>query len=38
MPGLVWQLDRRHAAMAGFLFAVGILALSRPTEFLYFQF
>ena len=35
---LDWQLDRRHAALAGFLFAVGILALSRPTEFLYFQF
>jgi D-alanyl-lipoteichoic acid acyltransferase DltB (MBOAT superfamily) len=33
-----WQIDRRHAVLAGFLFAIGILALSRPTEFLYFQF
>lgn len=33
-----WQIDRRHAALAGFLLAIGILALSRPTEFLYFQF
>ena len=27
-----------HALVTGLLFAIGVLALSRPTEFLYFQF
>lgn len=35
---LTWQPRRRHALAAGLLFAIGVLALSRPTEFLYFQF
>ena len=34
----VWQPSRRHAVAIGLLLALGILALSRPTEFLYFQF
>jgi hypothetical protein len=29
---------RSHAILAGVVFALGVLALSRPTEFLYFQF
>lgn len=33
-----WHPTRRSALAAGLLFAAGILALSRPTEFLYFQF
>ncbi len=37
-PYFEWRFGRRHAVLAGFLLAVGILALSRPTEFLYFQF
>lgn len=38
-PGwLTWQPRRRHALAAGLLLALGVLALSRPTEFLYFQF
>jgi alginate O-acetyltransferase complex protein AlgI len=37
-PHLVWQPSRRNAVLTGFLFALGLLALSRPTEFLYFQF
>lgn len=35
---LAWQPQRRHALAIGLLLAVGMLALSRPTEFLYFQF
>jgi D-alanyl-lipoteichoic acid acyltransferase DltB (MBOAT superfamily) len=35
---LAWQPTRRHALVTGLLFAIGVLALSRPTEFLYFQF
>ena len=35
---LVWQPCRRDAVLSGLLFALGLLALSRPTEFLYFQF
>lgn len=35
---LAWQPRRRHALAVGLLFALGVLALSRPTEFLYFQF
>jgi alginate O-acetyltransferase complex protein AlgI len=35
---LVWQPRRSLAVGIGILFALGILALSRPTEFLYFQF
>lgn len=33
-----WQPTRRNAIVTGLLFAGGVLALSRPTEFLYFQF
>ncbi|MBS0554953.1 MAG: MBOAT family protein [Proteobacteria bacterium] len=33
-----WQPRRRDAVLVGLLFAFGVLALSRPTEFLYFQF
>ena len=35
---LAWRPRRSHAAAAGVLLALGMLALSRPTEFLYFQF
>jgi len=35
---LEWQPSRLHAVVVGLVFAAGILALSRPTEFLYFQF
>lgn len=35
---LAWQPRRRHAVAVGLLLALGVLALSRPTEFLYFQF
>jgi len=35
---LGWQPRRRHALAVGLLLALGVLALSRPTEFLYFQF
>lgn len=35
---LRWQPDRRNAIAVGLLFAGALLALSRPTEFLYFQF
>lgn len=35
---LAWQPSRRSALAIGLLFALGVLALSRPTEFLYFQF
>lgn len=38
MPALCWAPRRRYAIAIGMLFAFGILALSRPTEFLYFQF
>ncbi|BAL25886.1 MBOAT family protein [Azoarcus sp. KH32C] len=34
----VWQARRRDAVAVGLLLALGVLALSRPTEFLYFQF
>ena len=40
-PGAValrWQPRRRDAVLGGLLLAAGLLALSRPTEFLYFQF
>ncbi len=33
-----WQPRRTRAIATGCLFALGVLALSRPTEFLYFQF
>ncbi|MBV8125321.1 MAG: MBOAT family protein, partial [Paucibacter sp.] len=33
-----WALRRRDALLAGLLLAACVLALSRPTEFLYFQF
>jgi alginate O-acetyltransferase complex protein AlgI len=33
-----WQPRRRDAVLVGCLLALGVLALSRPTEFLYFQF
>lgn len=35
---LSWQPRRRDAVVVGLIFAFGVLALSRPTEFLYFQF
>jgi len=35
---LVWLPCRRHAVLVGLVLAIGLLALSRPTEFLYFQF
>ncbi len=35
---LLWAPAPVHAVLVGLLFAAGILALSRPTEFLYFQF
>lgn len=37
-PHLAWIPERRNAMAMGLLFALGMLALSRPTEFLYFQF
>jgi alginate O-acetyltransferase complex protein AlgI len=33
-----WHPRRRDAVLVGLLLAVSVLALSRPTEFLYFQF
>lgn len=38
IPGIAWRPMRRSAIAIGVLFAFGMLALSRPTEFLYFQF
>lgn len=35
---LLWAPQRLAALAVGLLFAAGVLALSRPTEFLYFQF
>lgn len=35
---LSWKPNRRNAILVGFLLALSMLALSRPTEFLYFQF
>jgi alginate O-acetyltransferase complex protein AlgI len=35
---LVWAPRTRDAVLAGLLLVAGLLALSRPTEFLYFQF
>ena len=35
---LAWAARRRDALLGGLLLALGLLALSRPTEFLYFQF
>ena len=35
---LLWLPQRTTAIAAGLLLAAGLLALSRPTEFLYFQF
>jgi alginate O-acetyltransferase complex protein AlgI len=35
---LSWAPQKRHAIAIGLLLAFGMLALSRPTEFLYFQF
>ncbi len=35
---LAWQPRRREAVAVGLVLALGVLALSRPTEFLYFQF
>jgi len=37
-PSLTWLPTRRSAVLVGLLFGLGLLALSRPTEFLYFQF
>lgn len=37
-PRLIWAPHRRNAIAMGLIFALGILALSRPTDFLYFQF
>lgn len=36
--GPFWAPRRSHAIAIGILLACGALALSRPTEFLYFQF
>ncbi len=33
-----WAPQKRYAVVIGLLLAFGMLALSRPTEFLYFQF
>lgn len=38
IPRFSWQPGRRQAVVCGLLLALGVLALSRPTEFLYFQF
>lgn len=38
LPQRAWQPTRRTALAMGLLFGAGFLALSRPTEFLYFQF
>lgn len=38
LPRWVWRPSRVWAVATGLLFAIGILALGRPTEFLYFQF
>ena len=35
---LAWRPNRRFALLTGILLAAGLLSLSRPTEFLYFQF
>ncbi len=35
---LIWRPTRTSAIVVGCLLACGVLALSRPTEFLYFQF
>ena len=37
-PRLAWAPQRRFAIATGVLLGLGILALSHPTEFLYFQF
>ncbi len=37
-PRLAWSPTRLHAVVLGLLLSLGVLALSRPTEFLYFQF
>ena len=37
-PRLAWLPTRRSAVLLGLVFGFGILALSRPTQFLYFQF
>ncbi len=38
LMNLEWQPSRFYAVVVGLIFATGVLALSRPTEFLYFQF
>ena len=35
---LAWKPRRRDAVLGGLLLAIGLMALSQPTEFLYFQF
>lgn len=37
-PAMLLPVGYREAVCLGLLFALGLLALSRPTEFLYFQF
>ncbi|MBL8447300.1 MAG: MBOAT family protein [Zoogloeaceae bacterium] len=37
-PRLAWQPRRPEAVAVGLVLALGVLAMSRPTEFLYFQF
>lgn len=37
-PSIVWLPQPHQAIVVGTLLALGVLALSRPTEFLYFQF
>jgi alginate O-acetyltransferase complex protein AlgI len=34
----LWQPQPAYAVLAGLVLALGVLALNRPTEFLYFQF
>lgn len=38
LQALTWRPSRWHALVMGLMLALGILSLSRPTEFLYFQF
>jgi len=35
---LAWVPSRRHAVFVGLLFSLGLLSLTRVSEFLYFQF
>jgi uncharacterized membrane protein YdfJ with MMPL/SSD domain len=35
---LKWSAQRRWAVVMAFVLACGLLSLTRPSEFLYFQF